>query len=143
MSIGGMSSRGLITAVLPHFSRDCSPPIDLKLQLMIVLATDMRYVPMSIDTAESLATESCAYPSAMFFFDLPWSPLARESWFLDYYIGTDPVMRARTLSDWRMTPVFSPGMEGLAPAHIITADSDIERDEGIYYETCCERPGIK
>ncbi|PLB52162.1 alpha/beta hydrolase fold protein [Aspergillus steynii IBT 23096] len=133
ISIGGLSSGGLITAVLANFARDCSPPLDLKLQLMVVPATDMRYVPVSIDQAEPLTAETCAYPSAIFFSDLPWSPLARESWFLNYYIGTDPAVRARTLSDWRMTPVLSPCLKGLAPAHIITAEFDVERDEGIYY----------
>ncbi|KNG87098.1 alpha/beta hydrolase fold protein [Aspergillus nomiae NRRL 13137] len=133
ISIGGLSSGGLITAVVAHFARDCSPPLELKLQLMVVPATDMRYVPLSITDAEPLTPESCSYPSAIFCSDLPWSPLARESWFLNYYIGTDEDVRSEILSDWRMTPVLSPSMEGLAPAHIVTAEFDVERDEAEHY----------
>ncbi|KAE8318743.1 Alpha/Beta hydrolase protein [Aspergillus transmontanensis] len=133
ISIGGLSSGGLITAVLAHFARDCSPPLELKLQLMVVPATDMRYVPLSISNAQPLTAESCPYPSAIFCSDLPWSPLARESWFLNYYIGTDEEVRSKILSDWRMTPVLSPSMKALAPAHIVTAEFDVERDEAEYY----------
>ncbi|KAL2856726.1 Alpha/Beta hydrolase protein [Aspergillus pseudodeflectus] len=133
ISIGGLSSGGQMAAVLAHFARDCSPPINLKLQLMIVPATDMRYVPLSITSAEPLTAETCRYPSAISLADLPWSPLARESWFLNYYIGTDPVTRERILSDWRMTPVLAPSFKNLAPAHIVTAEFDVERDEGEYY----------
>ncbi|KAL4744046.1 Alpha/Beta hydrolase protein [Aspergillus similis] len=133
ISIGGLSSGGLMTAVIAHFARDCTPPINLKLQLMIVPATDMRYVPLSITNADPLAAETCRYPSAVFLSNLPWSPLARESWFLNYYIGTDPGIRERILLDWRMTPVLAPSFENLAPAHIVTAEFDVERDEGEYY----------
>ncbi|GAB1204268.1 hypothetical protein APSETT445_002918 [Aspergillus pseudonomiae] len=70
---------------------------------------------------------------AIFCSDLPWSPLARESWFLNYYIGTDEDVRSEILSDWRMTPVLSPSMKGLAPAHIVTAEFDVERDEAEHY----------
>ncbi|KAF7590678.1 hypothetical protein BBP40_002570 [Aspergillus hancockii] len=83
-----------ISIVLAQFARDCSPQLNLKLQLMIVPATDMRYVPLAIGNADPLTTKTCAYPSAIFYSSLPWSPLARESWFLNYYIGTDPVVRS-------------------------------------------------
>jgi acetyl esterase/lipase len=133
VSIGGLSSGGLITAVLAHFARDSTPSIDLKLQLMVVPATDMRYVPADVHETRPLTPDTCPYPSAIFCSDLPWSPLSRESWFLKYYIGTDPETRPKILADWRMTPVLSPGLQGLAPAHIVTAEFDVERDEGEYY----------
>ncbi|KAL5338358.1 Alpha/Beta hydrolase protein [Aspergillus crustosus] len=141
VSIGGLSSGGLITGVLAHFARDSTPQINLKLQLMIVPATDMRYVPLSVTDAEPLMPETCQYPSAVFCSELPWSPLARESWFLNYYIGTDPEERERILSDWRMTPVLAPSFENLAPAHIVTAEFDVERDEGEFYGELLERAG--
>ncbi|KAL3474078.1 Alpha/Beta hydrolase protein [Aspergillus californicus] len=133
VSIGGLSSGGLITAVLAHFARDNTHPINLKMQLMIVPATDMRYVPLSITNATPLTPKTCRYPSAIFLSDLPWSPLARESWFLNYFIGTDQDAREKILSDWRMTPVLAPSFANLAPAHIVTAEFDVERDEGEYY----------
>ncbi|EAW10022.1 alpha/beta hydrolase [Aspergillus clavatus NRRL 1] len=140
ISISGLSSGGLITAVLAHFARDRSPAIDLRLQLMIVPATDMRYVPVDLN-AEPITASTCVYPSAIVFSDLPWSPLARESWFLNYYIGTDESSRAQTLSDWRMTPVLSPNLTGLAPAHIVTAEFDVERDEGEFYGELLRQAG--
>lgn len=141
VSIGGLSSGGLITAVLAHFARDNRPRIDLKLQLMVVPATDMRYVPIPVNETLRLRPDTCPYPSAIFYSDLPWSPLSRESWFLKYYIGTDPETRARILADWRMTPVLSPCLEDLAPAHIVTAEFDIERDEGECYGAMLREAG--
>ncbi|KAL3496083.1 Alpha/Beta hydrolase protein [Aspergillus germanicus] len=143
ISVGGLSSGGQMTAVLAHFARDSSPPINLKLQLMIVPATDMRYVPLSITNAEPLTPETCRYPSAISLADLPWSPLARESWFLNYYIGTDAATREKILSDWRMTPVLAPSFRNLAPAHIVTAEFDVERDEGEYYAELLRAGGNK
>lgn len=141
ISIGGLSSGGLNTAVLAHFARDASPRIDLKLQLMIVPATDMRYIPISPDERVRLTPETCQYPSAIFCSDLPWSPLERESWFLKYYIGEDPETRAKILSDWRMTPVLSPCLRDLAPAHIVTAEYDVERDEAEHYGKMLQAAG--
>lgn len=133
VSIGGLSSGGSIAAVLAHFARDSVPKVELKLQLLIVPATDMRYVPISIDKRAELTPESCPYSSAIFCADVPWSPLERESWFLKYYIGEDPKLRSEILTDWRMTPVLSPCLSNLAPAHIVTAEYDIERDEAEHY----------
>ncbi|KAL2819621.1 Alpha/Beta hydrolase protein [Aspergillus cavernicola] len=141
ISIGGLSSGGLITAVLAHFARDSTPPVELKLQLMIVPAADMRYVPLSTTDAEPLTAETCRYPSAIFLSDLPWSPLARESWFLNYFIGTDQPTRDTILADWRMTPVLAPSLNNLAPAHIVTAEFDVERDEGEYYGKLLQEAG--
>jgi len=74
-----------MAAVLSHFARD--EGINLKLQLLTVPATDMRYCPRTVEGA--LDVESCEYESAIFCEDAPWGPVARESWFLNYYIGTD------------------------------------------------------
>lgn len=141
ISIGGLSSGGLNTAVLAHFARDAIPRIDLKLQLMIVPATDMRYIPISPDEPVRLTPETCPYQSAIFCSDLPWSPLERESWFLKYYLGDDPETRSKILDDWRMTPVLSPCLRDLAPAHIVTAEYDVERDEGEHYGRMLQAAG--
>lgn len=37
------------------------------------------------------------------------------------------------LNDWICTPVLAPNFNNLPPAHIITAEFDLERDEGEYY----------
>jgi len=41
--------------------------------------------------------------------------------------------RKTILSDWRMTPVLAPNFRDLAPAFVVTAEFDVERDEGEYY----------
>ncbi|KAL3489912.1 Alpha/Beta hydrolase protein [Aspergillus germanicus] len=113
------------------------------LQLMIVPTTDMQYVPLSIMNAEPLTPETCQYLSAISLADLPWSLLARESWFLNYYIRTDAATREKILLDWRMTPVLAPSFRNLAPAHIVTAEFDVERDEVECYAELLQVGGNK
>jgi len=50
-------------------------------------------------------------------------------------------MRTKRLNDWRMTPVLAPNFSNLAPALIITAEFDVERDEGEYYGRLLEEAG--
>lgn len=108
---------------------------------MIVSATDMRYVPLPVTDAPPLTEETCPYFSAILLSDLPWSPLACETWFLRYYIGTDRDTRERILFDWRMTPALAPSSKVFAPAHIVTAEFNVERDEGEHYGKLLEDAG--
>lgn len=39
----------------------------------------------------------------------------------------------RIFNQWIMTPVLAPNLKGLPPAHIVTAEFDLERDEGEFY----------
>lgn len=39
----------------------------------------------------------------------------------------------RALNTWILTPVLAPNMKNLPPAHIVTAEFDLERDEGEFY----------
>lgn len=71
-----------MSAVLAHFARD--EGIELKLHLMIVPATDMRYCSQTI---EQINEDNCPYESARLFEHAPWSPLGREKWFLKYWLG--------------------------------------------------------
>lgn len=73
-----------MSAVLAHFARD--EGIDIKLHLMVVPATDMRYCSPRILTLDS---ENCPYESARRLQNLPWSPVGREQWFLKYWLGED------------------------------------------------------
>lgn len=75
-----------MSAVLAHFARD--EGIDLKLHMMIVPATDMRYCEKGLE----LNRLNCPYPSVHLFHDVPWGPLSREQWFLKYWLGDDPGM---------------------------------------------------
>ena len=87
VSFGGLSAGGHMSAVLAHFARD--EAIDIKLHLMIVPATDMRYCSLNI---KELTPDNCPYESARLFQNLKWSPLGREQWFLKYWLGEDPGM---------------------------------------------------
>jgi acetyl esterase/lipase len=43
--------------------------------------------------------------------------------------------------DWICTPVLAPSFENLARAHIITAEFDLERDEGEFYGALMREAG--
>lgn len=73
-----------MSAVLAHFARD--EHVAIKLHLMIVPATDMRYCRRRI---ARLDESNCPYESARLYRDLPWGPLGREQWFLKYWLGDD------------------------------------------------------
>ncbi|TID06832.1 Arylesterase [Colletotrichum higginsianum] len=128
VSFGGLSAGGQMSAVLAHFARD--EHVAIKLHLMIVPATDMRYCRRRI---EQLDESNCPYESARLYRDLPWGPLGREQWFLKYWLGDDDDEQERLLDDWRLTPVLAPDLSNLPPAHIVTAEFDLERDEGEHY----------
>ncbi|OQD79653.1 hypothetical protein PENANT_c046G08060 [Penicillium antarcticum] len=90
VSIGGLSAGGQMTAVLGHFARDAG--IDLKLQLIIVPATDMRYCLRKRELNET----TCPYESVLLYHDVPWGPLGREQWFLKYWLGDDDGKTSRS-----------------------------------------------
>lgn len=143
---------------MAHFARD--EGIDLKLQLIIVPATDMRYCLRTRELNET----TCPYESVLLYHDAPWGPLGREQWFLKYWLGDDdgkssfslfplvisfmhilmlfPATQERILTkEWICTPVLAPSFKNLAKAHIITAEFDLERDEGEYYGQLMQRAG--
>lgn len=43
--------------------------------------------------------------------------------------------------DWICTPVLAPSFNNLAKAHIITAEFDLERDEGEFYGRLMQKAG--
>lgn len=47
----------------------------------------------------------------------------------------------KALNNWICTPVLAPSFENLPPAHIITAEFDLERDEGEYYGRLLQKAG--
>ncbi|KAJ8117657.1 hypothetical protein OPT61_g1204 [Boeremia exigua] len=135
VSIGGLSAGGQMSAVLAHFARD--EGIELKLHMMIVPATDMRYCEKGL----KLDRSNCPYPSVHLFHDVPWGPLGREQWFLKYWLGDDAAEQRKALNNWICTPVLAPSFKNLAPAHIITAEFDLERDEGEFYGELLRKGG--
>lgn len=81
VSIGGLSAGGHMSAVMAHFARD--EGVDLKLQLLVVPATDMRYCSRRLP----LKKTTCPYESVLLYHNVPWGPLGREQWFLKYWLG--------------------------------------------------------
>lgn len=155
VSFGGLSAGGHMSAVLAHFARD--EGIDIKLHLMIVPATDMRYCNTKL---QKLTADSCPYDSVLQLKDVPWGPLGREQWFLKYWVSQDagkynrvPISRIIGLThisdelerilnnEWILTPVLAPNFKNLSRAHIVTAEFDLERDEGEYYAKLLEDSG--
>ncbi|KAK8118257.1 Alpha/beta hydrolase fold-3 [Apiospora kogelbergensis] len=128
VSFGGLSAGGHMSAVLAHFARDEGVPI--KLHLMIVPATDMRYCHRRTTRLNEM---NCPYASARDLQDLPWSPLGREQWFLKYWLGDDDELQDRAFDSWIMTPMLAENFRNLPPAHVVTAEFDLERDEGEAY----------
>lgn len=142
-----------MSAVMAHFARD--EGIELKLQLLVVPATDMRYCLRGL----TLDNTTCPYDSVLSYHDAPWGPLAREQWFLQYWLGDNdgnmvfdlPLQlltytrldtQERILNyDWICTPVLAPSFQNLARAHIITAGFDLERDEGEFYGRLLKEAG--
>ncbi|KAK8048210.1 hypothetical protein PG994_009940 [Apiospora phragmitis] len=125
VSFGGLSAGGHMSAVLAHFARDEGIPI--KLHLLIVPATDMRYCRRRVTRLDE---KNCPYASARDLQDLPWSPLGREQWFLKYWLGDDDAAQDRAFASWLMTPMLAASFADLPPAHVVTAEFDLERDEG-------------
>lgn len=89
-----------MAAVLSHFARD--EGLQLKLQLLTVPATDMRYCPFELD-----GVVTSEYQSVTDLADMPWGPLSRESWFLNYFIGEDPGMYIKILQAVRRVFMFT------------------------------------
>lgn len=127
-----------MSAVLAHFARDEGVPI--KLHLMVVPAIDMRYCHRRV---RRLDDSNCPYESARLLQDVPWSPLQREQWFLRYWLGDDDESQDRALNSWIMTPMIAPRLDSLPPAHIVTAEFDLARDEAEIYGAKLKEAGNK
>ncbi|VUC29627.1 unnamed protein product [Clonostachys rosea] len=137
VSFGGLSAGGQMSAVLAHFARD--ERINIKLHLMIVPATDMRYCSRKF---KKLDSHNCAYESARKYANLEWGPVGREQWFLKYWLGDDDEgEQDRILNDWICTPMLAPNFKNLPPLHMITAEFDLERDEGEVYAKKVQEAG--
>ena len=115
-----------MSAVLAHFARDENLPI--KLHLMAVPAIDMRYC-----FEKHLDESNCPYESARLFQFAPWSPMSRETWYLDNWLPTDAKERQEALDSWIMTPMIAPDLRNLGRAHVVTAEFDLARDEAELY----------
>ncbi|MGE0659258.1 MAG: alpha/beta hydrolase [Reyranellaceae bacterium] len=115
LAVGGDSAGGNIAAVVALMARDAlaaggNAP-SFRLQLLIYPATDMTMMH------DSLTRYGDGYL------------LTRDAmaWFIDHY------MKDADRRDWRASPLFAPSLQGLPPAHVITAGFDPLCDEGRAY----------
>lgn len=128
--------------------------------MIIVPTTDIRYCLRT----RQLNKTTYPYESVLLYHGAPWGPLGREQWFLKYWLGEDdgksflflvpsydsfhaytdafPATQERILTkEWISTPVLAPSFKNLVKAHIITAEFDLERDEGEYYGQLMQKAG--
>jgi acetyl esterase/lipase len=87
MSVGGGSAGGHLSAVTALLARDDPEIPPLKLQLLIVPATDARYMPI-----EGSADPSVPYETYITCEHVPCLPLQRMVWFYALWLGKDPGM---------------------------------------------------
>ena len=110
LAVAGDSAGGNIGAVVAILARDRQGP-PLRFQLLIYPATDMT---MSHPSVQENGEGYFLTHKAM-------------QWFMNNYLGdADP-------RDPLASPLFTPDLSGLPPAHIVTAGFDPLRDEGESY----------
>ncbi|KJC50482.1 acetyl hydrolase [Bradyrhizobium sp. LTSP885] len=111
IAVGGDSAGGNIAATLALMARDAGGP-RLSLQVLAYPATDF-------------STEHASWATLA---DQP--PLTRDRlrWFQKQYLRDE-----RDRRDWRVSPLLTPDLKGVAPAFVATAGFDPLHDEGEAY----------
>jgi acetyl esterase len=71
------------------------------------------------------------------FGDGPWLPLRNLALYRDAYLGS-----AHLAADPRVSPLLADDLEGLPPAHVVTAEFDVLRDEGEAYADRLAAAGV-
>lgn len=115
IAVGGDSAGGNLAAVLAVMARDAGGPA-LGLQLLVYPAVDSR------------ADQTERYPSLTENGEGYVLTLATMQWFATNYLPDDD-----DRLDPRASPLLTPDLSGLAPAHVVTLELDPLRDEGQAY----------
>jgi acetyl esterase len=118
LAVGGDSSGGNLAAVTALWARDSGIP--LRFQLLIYPGIDA----------------NGDYPSHQ---ENQGYMLDREliDWFVTCYLGEE------IPEDWRLKPMLSKTLAGVAPALVITAEFDPLRDEGEAYAAALRKAGVE
>ena len=119
--VGGDSAGGNLAAVVALMARDAGAP-PIRLQLLVYPAVDARMEHPSVDE------NGTGYLLSK----------ADMNWFYEHY-GRG---RAVPADDWRLSPLLSPSLAGVAPAYVLTAELDPLRDEGEAYAAALEAAGV-
>jgi acetyl esterase len=121
IAVAGDSAGGTLAAVVALMARDQGYP-SLAYQLLIYPATDVRY-----DTASYAANGQDYFLTT----DL-------MKWFHRHYLLSED-----QAEDWRASPLRAADLSGLPPAHVITAEFDVLRDEGEAYAARLQEAGVE
>jgi len=121
IAVGGESAGANLAAVLAHDSRDQEGP-PLRLQLLLCPWVEMG----DFDTG-----------SYRLFGDGPWLPRRNMEYYRDQYLGD-----LSQAGDVRASPVRAPSFRSLPPAHVVTAELDVLRDEGEAYAARLSAAGV-
>jgi acetyl esterase len=119
--VGGDSAGGNLAAVMALLARDAGSPA-IRLQVLVYPAVDAHMSHPSVDengTGYLLTKGDMA-------------------WFYGHY-GLGGVVQP---DDWRISPLLSASLEGVAPAYVLTAELDPLRDEGEAYAAALEAAGV-
>ena len=119
--VGGDSAGGNLAAVIALLARDAGAP-SIRLQLLVYPAVDARMGHPSVDE------NGTGYLLSK----------ADMNWFYGHY-GLGQAVPA---DEWRLSPLLSPSLAGVAPAYVITAEFDPLRDEGEAYAAALEAAGV-
>lgn len=113
ITIGGMSAGGDIAAVLAVTNRD-DDGIPVRQQILEVPVSDLTGGHLTLDVAAELGLDEVAMV-----------PMMREM-AANYLAGTDPLTPT-------VSPLFTPDLSGLPPAHVFVAEYDVFRGDGEAY----------
>ena len=121
VAVGGDSAGANFSAVAALVNRDDSRRPGLRLQLLLYPGTDRRggYASL-VENGEGYLLST-----------------AMRQWFGRLYIPA-----TADLADWRLSPMCATSVDGLAPAHVVTAEFDPLRDEGDAYAERLASSGV-
>jgi acetyl esterase len=120
VAIGGDSAGGNLAAVVAIIARDEGLPAPVH-QLLVYPVTDHEFTSAAmVDNATGYFLEADTM-----------------IWFYDHYART-----ADDFDDWRMSPMRTPDLAGVAPATVLTAEFDPLRDQGEAYGKRLREAGV-